>query len=101
MGASTRVEAPSARSERRCGVVGVEMGERDGVDLLDQLCTHRIRDAAQHPNTIAERRVGEDPHAVELEQRCRVADPGDGKAWSRWLLHFVGSGGRREGRTGV
>ena len=55
-------------------MVAVQMGDEDGVDPLRHIGRRRGGVPTQVQESVAQDRVGEQPHAVELDQNGRVSD---------------------------
>ena len=64
-------------------MVGVQVRQHHDVHSLKRLPCDRRPNADQRPNPVADHWIGEQLHAVELEQRGRVAEPGDRGASAR------------------
>ena len=76
-GASTGTAAVDPAQRRQVGVVVMQVGDQHRRRArVDARRAARGAVAAQGADPLAQHRVGEQPHAVELDQDGRVADPG-------------------------
>ena len=64
-------------------MVAVQMREQDGVQVAQRLGCGGRHAAAEVRHAVAQQRVGEQPHAVEIDQRGAVPDPGHARHWRR------------------
>ena len=65
-------------------MVVMEVGDQDRVEVGRRLAGGRRALAAEVHQPRAQNRVGEEPHAVELEQHRRVPDVGDAILPPNW-----------------
>ena len=68
---------PDAPQGRQIEVVAVEMRQEHGVEPAEQLRRRQRCVPPQVHHAVAQQRVGEHSHAVEVDQHGAMADPGD------------------------
>ena len=64
-------------------MVAVEMREQNGVQVAQRLGRRRRHATAQVRHPVAQQRVGEQAHAVEIDQNGAVPDPRHAGHWRR------------------